>query len=167
MTLDLGSMTIQVTVDDSGNIRLFCYDEIMNSKEQLYNFLNAHEIAVISTIHINGTPESAVIGFGQTPELEIIFGTDNSSRKYKNLKANAHVAIVIGWDNRETVQYEGVARELTDKELPIIEDNYWHKTPQAKKHHQNPNERYFLVSPQWLQYTNLNVYPWDTVEMRF
>ncbi len=73
----------------------------------LYKFISKHRYAVLSTVASDGTPESALVGFAVAPDLRIIFDTVTTSRKYKNLNLNHSVALVIGWDNEQTVQYEG------------------------------------------------------------
>jgi nitroimidazol reductase NimA-like FMN-containing flavoprotein (pyridoxamine 5'-phosphate oxidase superfamily) len=97
--------------------------------DDIYDYLNKHSIGVVSTIdvNINGQPESAVVGFGQTHELEIIFRTSKKTRKYRNLYANPHIAFVIGWDHGQTLQYEGMARELLAAEMDIVEEHYFKK----------------------------------------
>lgn len=42
-----------------------------------------------------------------TPELEIIFDTVKSSRKFQNLMSNSISSFVVGWTGEITVQYEG------------------------------------------------------------
>jgi hypothetical protein len=37
-----------------------------------------------------------------------------SSRKYANVTRNGRVALVIGWDDEQTVQLEGMAEEIQD-----------------------------------------------------
>lgn len=54
----------------------------MNKNKFLYEYFSKHELGVFATIDIKGKPQAAVIGFGITPELELIFGTYSSSRKY-------------------------------------------------------------------------------------
>lgn len=139
----------------------------MDLHDFFYDFLNKHPLAVISTIHPDGTPQAAVVGFGQTKELRILIGTDNSSRKYRNLKNNPHAALVIGWDDSETVQYEGTARELMPNELDIVRNNYWVKNPDAQVYSTEPGERYFIITPTWIRYTNLATEPWETKELQF
>lgn len=132
----------------------------MDSKAAFYDFLNSHKLAVISTLHANGTPEAAVIGFGQTPQLEIIFGTSNTSRKYKNIMADPHVALVVGWDDNQTVQYEGVAHELKPEELEIVREHYWRKTPSSEVYAKDPTERYFVVTPAWIRHAYVKGEDW-------
>ncbi|HUA13468.1 MAG TPA: pyridoxamine 5'-phosphate oxidase family protein [Candidatus Sulfotelmatobacter sp.] len=138
----------------------------MGTKEDLFAFLNSHMLAVVSTVDPSGAPEAAVVGFGQTKDLELVFGTENTSRKYKNIMGNPRVAFVIGWSDA-TVQYEGTARELSVEELQIIKDNYWKKNPRVKSRNVNPKERYFLVKPTWIRYTDLKTKPWNIQELKF
>lgn len=129
--------------------------------------MNSYTLGVISTVSEDKMPHAAIVGFGQTEGLEILFGTDNSSRKYKNLRDNPHVAFVIGGETAETIQLEGIARELNLDELDIVRQNYWQKNPHAEGHHKNPGERYFIVTPTWIRYTDLRADPWDITELKF
>ena len=146
--------------------RAFCYSEFM-SNEDFYNFMNEKILAVISTLSADGTPQAAVVGFGQTKDLEIVFGTNKSSRKYANITRDSHVAFVIGWENGETIQYEGIARELSSDELEIVRESYWKKNPRAEANYKEPSERHFIVKPTWIRYTNLKSEPWDIAELKF
>ena len=70
-----------------------------NKEQRVRAFLQTQSLAVISTIHPQTLqPESALIAFAQTPELELIFETQSNTRKYKNLQSNPKVSLVIGWD---------------------------------------------------------------------
>jgi uncharacterized protein YhbP (UPF0306 family) len=139
----------------------------VKSKKELYEFLNSYELATISTISPKGLPSAAIIGFGQTKDLELLFSTDNTSRKYKNLSLNPHVAFAIGGETAETIQYEGIARKLEESELDIVRNNYWQKNPHAEEYHKIPTDRCFIVKPTWIRYTNLRANPWDITEIRF
>lgn len=139
----------------------------MKSRTDLYEFLNNYKIGVLSTVSSVGKPNAAIIGFGQTKDFEIIFGTENSSQKYQNLQRNQQVALTVGGDTAETIQLHGVARELTTDEIDIVRDNYWRKNPSSEKYHTNPAERYFIITPTWLRYTDLRVTPWDVTELQF
>jgi len=80
--------------------------------EEVFQFMNRESSAVLATVGDNGQPQAALMGFAVTRELEIIFGTVKTSRKYANSKKNPGVAWVIGCTTEVTVQYEGSAREL-------------------------------------------------------
>lgn len=139
----------------------------MDKRLFVLDFIKQQGLAVLSTVDKDGSPQAAVIGFGETNNFEIIFGTDNSSRKYANIQNNPKVAFVIGWDENNTVQFEGLAEELLSKDIQLVRDNYWSKSPMAEKYHANEGQRYFIVKPKWIRYTNLNIEPWEVIEITF
>lgn len=55
------------------------------SHADFHSFLTQHRYAVVSSLSAHGTPQSALVGIAVTPELEIVFDTVKSSRKYPNL----------------------------------------------------------------------------------
>jgi|SRR3989344_3346379 len=136
-------------------------------KKLIREFIRKHTLAVISTVTDQNTPEAAVIEFGDTDTLELIFDTFSTYRKYNNLQHNTHVAFVIGWDENITVQYEGKAYELVGEEQKTYKQIYFAKNPKAKKWEKKPEIRYFKVIPQWIRYSNLNVDPWEIHEVTF
>jgi len=79
---------------------------------KLVEFIAACDLAVVSYLSAEGTPQSAVVGFAVTPDLEIVFDTVASSRKYRNLKARPQCSVVM-WSGEVTLQYEGIAEETT------------------------------------------------------
>ena len=81
----------------------------MNPKDILYEFLIQQKLAVISSIIGKDKPESALVGIAVSANFEIIFDTVNTSRKYQNILHHPNVALVIGWGDETTLQYEGVA----------------------------------------------------------
>ena len=74
---------------------------------EVLRFLEGEKFAVLATASEDGKPEAALMGFAVTPELEIIFDTVKSFRKYPNLKKNPRVAWVIGCSSEISVQFEG------------------------------------------------------------
>jgi general stress protein 26 len=139
----------------------------MKTTQELYEYLNSNQLAVLSTVNSAGRPNAAIVGFGQTSELRIIFGTDTRSRKYSNIFGNPFVAFAIGGQTPETIQYEGTARQLEEFELDIVRQNYWQKNPHAEVHHNNPSGCYFIVQPTWIRYTDVRANPWDITELTF
>lgn len=139
----------------------------MDDKQLILHFLQSKNLAVISTVDESGQPQGAVIGFGQTDALELIFGTFNSSRKYKNLLLDPHVAFTIGWDDSVTVQYEGTAREIQPDEWPIYAEMLFKKNAESEKYRDHPEERLFLVTPKWIRYSDLATEPWTIKELTF
>ena len=140
---------------------------MMKTREKLFEFMQGYLHGVISTVDENGAPCSAIVGFGQTRDLEIVIGTTNTSQKYQNLMADSRVAFVLGGATLETIQFQGTARELRPDELDIVRQNYWTKNPRVEKYHEDPAERYFLLKPTWIRYSNVGVDPWDITELKF
>jgi pyridoxine/pyridoxamine 5'-phosphate oxidase len=138
----------------------------MELKQFFYDFLNEHQLCVLSSINKQNNSNSALLGFGQTNELEIVFGTDKTSRKYINIINHPEVSVVIGWDNAQTVQYEGTARELDREEIEIVRSSYWLKNPSVEAYDKMPGQTYFIIKPNWMRYTDLKKHPWDIKELR-
>ena len=96
------------------------------------------------------------MGFAVTPELEIVFDTVRSSRKYPNLKKNPCVAWVIGCTTEVTVQYEGIAEELEGEELARYKKPYFAKFTDGPERQSWPGITYFVVRPKWVRYSDYN-----------
>src|SRR5579884_4132643 len=100
------------------------------TKPELFDFMRRHRLAVLATVSEDNHPEAAVIGFAVTPELDILFDTVRSARKYKYMLANPRVALVIGWDREVTVQYEGIAEEPSGEERERWKSIYYETWPE-------------------------------------
>lgn len=138
----------------------------MNKKKIILDFIKKHKICVLSTISQNKS-ESAVIEFGETEDLELIFDTFNTYRKYQNIQKNHNVSVVIGWDKNITVQYEGQAIELLGKELDKYKKIYFAKNPNAQRWEKFTETKHFKVVPTWIRYSDLRKQPWDVFEVKF
>ena len=81
-------------------------------------FLRGHTAGVLSTCGIDGKPHASAIFYVCDDTFNLHFLTLITSRKYKALKENPHVAFAVGTqDVPQTIQIEGVAEEiLTDRE---------------------------------------------------
>ncbi len=128
-------------------------------KQKILDFIKKKKLGVISTINQEGKPESAVVAFSETDKLELIFGTFNTTRKYKNLKANQNISFVIGWDEEEkiTIQYEGLARDVKDEEFEECRTVHLNKNPSSKKFAFGKEQRYFKITPRWIRYSDLSL----------
>jgi len=125
-------------------------------------------MAVLSTVTHDFLPQSAVVGFSEKENLELIFGTSYKARKYQNLLKNPRVAFVIGWDEGKTVQYEGEAIELKHQsERQDAISIHLSKIPSAAKYLSDSEEAIFKVVPKWIKYSDVSVDPWDVIELRF
>jgi len=127
----------------------------MNVRE-VYEFMNEERLGVLSTARRDGRPEAALMGFALTPELEIVFDTVKSSRKYPILKENPRVAWVVGCTTEVSVQYEGEARELEGEELARYKKVYFAKWPDGPARESWPGITYFVVQPKCVRYCDYN-----------
>lgn len=132
----------------------------MNKKQFLYDFINKRKLTVLATVVPDGKPEAAVMEVAVTPELELIIDTANTTRKYANLKRNPHIAFAFGWEEWDTVQYEGIASELVGEERERYRKIFLAKHPDAIKWDALPETTYFKVTPTWIRYTAMDQEPW-------
>lgn len=124
--------------------------------QEVFQFMDNEKLGVLTTATNSGQPESALMGFAVTPELEIIFDTVRSSRKYPNLKANPRVAWVVGCTTEVTVQYEGEAEELEGAALAKYKPIYFQKFPDGRARENWAGMTYFVVRPKWVRYCDYN-----------
>jgi general stress protein 26 len=129
------------------------------TKQELFAFMSRHKLAVLSTIGAHGEPQSALVGFAVTKDLEIIFDTVKSSRKYGNLVANPAAAFVVGCMGETTMQYEGEARELGGDELRRYKEVYFATWPDGPSRQSWPGICYFAVKPKWIRFSDYGETP--------
>lgn len=126
--------------------------------------LQSQTLCVVSTIATDGHPQSALVAFSETPQLEVLFGTFDDSRKYANLLRDPHVSIVFtGHD--ATVQLEGTARLATGPEDVHCRAIHRTKNPASAKYLADPRQRFFIVTPTWIRYTDYATTPDTVLEM--
>ena len=125
----------------------------------LYSFMSQHRYGVVSSIGGDGTPQSALVGIATSPDLEIIFDTVKSSRKYSNLIARPDCSFVVGWGGEQTVQLEGIAEEPQGAELKRIQEIYFTAWPDGPARMAWPGITYFVVRPRWLRYSDFDQRP--------
>ncbi|SPF42031.1 Segregation and condensation protein A [Candidatus Sulfopaludibacter sp. SbA4] len=131
------------------------------TEADLFAFLTKHRLGVLGTIGPAGAPQSALVGIAVTPQLEIVFDTVKSSRKYPNLIARPACSFVIGgWGTGEqTVQYEGQAEELKSPELEKYQAIYFQAWPDGPVRMSWPGIVYFVVRPSWIRYSDFDQNP--------
>jgi hypothetical protein len=52
----------------------------MKTHQDLYEFMHRYTLGVISTVDEDKAPHSAIVGFGQTKDLEILIGRTTGKR---------------------------------------------------------------------------------------
>ncbi|MGB8129440.1 MAG: pyridoxamine 5'-phosphate oxidase family protein [Candidatus Angelobacter sp.] len=125
----------------------------------LYRFISQCKLGVVSAIGPLGAPQSALVGIAVTKNLEIVFDTVKSSRKYGNLIAKPACSFVIGWTGEQTVQYEGIAEELCGSELQRCQNIYFKAWPDGSPRLSWPGIVYFVVRPKWIRYSDFDQNP--------
>ncbi|MGH7438970.1 MAG: GNAT family N-acetyltransferase [Polyangiaceae bacterium] len=100
------------------------------------------------------TPQAAVVGFAVSDDLEIVFDTIGTTRKMTNLRSNARIALVIGWDEEQTVQIDGLADEPTGAELDRLKQVYFTAWPDGVGRQAWKDITYVRVRPAWARYSD-------------
>ncbi len=135
-------------------------------KKKILSFLSSELLGVVSTITPENNLESAVVAFSETPNLEIIFGTFNNTRKYGNLKNNPRISFVV-YSKDATVQYEGTAEETFGTELENCRTILLTKNPGSKKYAFDPLQTFFKITPKWCRYTSFQSDTEEIFEINF
>jgi general stress protein 26 len=126
----------------------------MSEHEQLINkIVNTQYFAVLNSVG-EGQPYSNLVSFAITDDLKsLVFITDRNTRKYRNIKGNNHLSLLI--DNR-TNQPSDITQAIaitvigTAREEVTSRDSYQviflARHPQLKQFVDNPNTALILVT---------------------
>jgi hypothetical protein len=134
----------------------------------LYAFMRKFRHGVVSSIGPGGAPQSALVGIAVTPELEVIFDTVRSSRKYPNVIERPACSVVVGgWSSEQTVQFEGVASEPAGAELERVREAYFAVWPDGRDRLNWPGLTHLVVRPRWIRFSDFDQSPPLIVEMNF
>jgi len=136
------------------------------TRDELYMFMNAHRWGVEATVAVSGAPQAAVIGFAATRDLEIVFDTLKTSRKYRNMLKAPRMALVIGWDDAQTLQVEGVADEPKGAALHRLKARYFEVFPDGHEREAWKDIAYVRVKPELFRYSDFRSDPPKIVELR-
>lgn len=132
-------------------------------------FLREHRLAVQASVSPAGAPQAAVVGYGVSDRLEIVFDTLDSTRKAQNLRRNSQIALTIGGltsGDERTVQLEGVADEPAGVELKALKQVYYAAHPDGPTRLSLPGLIYICVRPTWIRYSDYNARPPEIIEFR-
>jgi uncharacterized pyridoxamine 5'-phosphate oxidase family protein len=136
-------------------------------KQRLLEFLGRNRLGVLSTIGFHGEPKSALVGISVTPEFEIVFDTVRRSRKFANLTRDPRAAFVIGWQGEVTVQFEGVAKQISSAQLDKYHEIYFQAVPDGLERLKWDGISYFVVTPKWIRYSDFDKSPPEIEEFTF
>lgn len=135
------------------------------TRAELVSFLRRYKLAAEATNGPGGTPQAAIVGFGVSDDLEIVFDTTRETRKYRNLRADPRIALVIGWDDAITAQIEGVADFPDGDELERIRQVYFVAYPDGRDRLAWPGITHVRVRPTWVRFSDFTVDPPRIVEL--
>lgn len=136
------------------------------TRDDILKFLQAQRCGIIATATSDGRPEAALVDIAATAHGEIIFETTSETRKFGNMRGNPRVAFVVGWDNEQTLQIDGVVDAPSGAELGRLRDFYLSVFPQKASHVNWPGNHYFRVRPHWMRFSDYNM-PRSIEEFRF
>ncbi len=84
-------------------------------KKHALRFLRAHTTAVLATSSLAGEPQAAALYFGVDDDFNFYFTSSAESLKIKNLLANKHASVVVGFGSAvSTIQGFGDVEVTTD-----------------------------------------------------
>jgi PPOX class probable F420-dependent enzyme len=135
------------------------------TRAELVDFLRRHRLAVQASVAPGGAPQAAVVGFAVSDALEVVFDTVTTSRKYRNLRDDPRIALVIGWDDEITAQIEGVADFPTGDELERVRECYFAAYPDGRDRLAWPHITHVRVRPTWVRYSDFTQDPPRIVEL--
>jgi pyridoxine/pyridoxamine 5'-phosphate oxidase len=130
-------------------------------RAELVAFLRRSPFWVQASVAEGGTPQAAVIGVAVGDDLELVFDTETSSRKCRNLRRDPRVALVF-WDGARTIQIEGRADEPVGQERARIQALYFASFPDGRE--REARVTWFRVRPTWLRDSDFAVAPPRIVE---
>ncbi len=137
-----------------------------HNRDKILKFLRRENLAVLSYAE-NGQPKSSVVDYSEDEDLQIIFITLLKYRKYSLIKKNPRISLCIGGKNNITVQYEGIAKELTRlKFLPYLKYHI-KKNPVELKFSKMLEAKFFIIKPTWIRYSDFSAKPNEIFEITY
>jgi PPOX class probable F420-dependent enzyme len=129
------------------------------TRADLVRLLREHRLAVVATLGEDGAPQTAVVGCAVSDTLEIVFDTQETTRKAHNLRRDPRVSLVIGWDREVTAQIDGVADFPAGAELERIRACYFQAYPDGRDRLAWPGITHVRVRPRWIRWSDFNQQP--------
>jgi hypothetical protein len=135
-------------------------------RSALHAFIQRHRYAIVSSVSDAGAPQSALVGIAVSNDLEIIFDTLRSTRKYRNLIARPACSVVVG-SGEQTLQFEGVAWEPGGEEQLRYREIYFSAWPDGRERLDWSDLTHLVVTPEWIRYSDYDRSPPSISETRF
>jgi len=135
------------------------------TRKDILSFVRQYRWAVVATTSRTGQPQAAVVGFAASDSFELIFDTLDASRKIANLRHDGRIAVVIGWDDAQTVQIDGIADEPKGSDLQRLQEIYFARFPDGVDRCAWQGITYVRVRPAWVRYSDFRIDPPGIVEL--
>lgn len=129
-------------------------------RSDLLPFARRHQLMVLATASATGMPQASVVRFLATDTFEIIFTAHVRQRKLANLRQDARASAVIGWDDYQTLQLEGIAVVLIGQDLDDARQLFAHQVPAEYEWRRRiEGLEYIRLSPGWIRYSDFRQNP--------
>ena len=135
-------------------------------KTDLFEFFRRHRYGVVSSVSAAGAPQSAVVGIGVSRDLEIVFDTLRTSRKYPNLIANPAASVTV-WTGEATAQLDGIAQEPDGAERDRYREIYFETWPDGQDRLNWSGLTHLVIRPKWVRYSDFDQRPPQIEEFTF
>ena len=120
-------------------------------------FVRSCGLAVVATIDSGQRPEAALVGIAALDDGTLIFDTEHESRKVDNLRHNACVAVVVGWNDAISLQIEGVAEITTGADRQDYASAYDAQLPGSRA--LDPDVDVVVIRPTWVRVYDTTTHP--------
>lgn len=137
-------------------------------RRKLIEFMRANPLATAATVSPEGAPAAALVGVAVSDQLELVFDTLDTTRKFRNVVREPRIAVVFGAagpykagkHDERTLQYEGMADVPSGEELKRVQEEiYFKQFPDGRTRLKWAHIAYVRVTPIWLRYSDYNVGP--------
>lgn len=136
----------------------------MDDKKIIYEFIGVNQVGTVCTVDLQNHPHAAIVDLVVLENLHLLFSTYTTSRKYKNLKENPFVSVVV-WDGGKIqVQYEGIAAELTGGEYEKHKSTYDEKA--SWRIWKIREFRLFKIAPIFIRFSDFTSFPEKVIEVK-
>jgi len=132
------------------------------TRAEFVEFVRAAKLGVVATVDGAGQPEAALVDLAVTDHGELLFDTMATARKVVNIGGNKQVALVVGWDDKVSVQAEGDAEVLVGAEREKYGRIHQEQVPTSRAF----RDDFTLVKvvPKWLRYFDARPESFSIVE---
>jgi pyridoxine/pyridoxamine 5'-phosphate oxidase len=134
------------------------------TRDGMLGYLRGRNVMAVSSIGANGAPQAAIVGYGVSDSLEIVFDTLSSTRKYANLQKDPRVALIVGWDDT-TLQMQGSADFPEGDELERMRQVYFVAYPDGRDRLAWPGITHVRVRIEWARFSDFTSEPARIVEL--